>query len=212
VKILHLGCGRKKLDGPELLQMVGLRLEADALSVTHLDADPALEPDLVCRLGEERIPLEDDSVDLVIAFHVIEHIGHQGEARAWFAFWEDLYRVLKPGGWIYGETPYYTSIWAWSDPTHVRAMSEHSFVFFCQDSYRIPHSAISPYRIAADFKFLGMPGMPKGFIVGGDPHDPRVQNLRFALRAQKPLRPWWQDVHAGRDMADGPDRTVERHG
>jgi hypothetical protein len=194
MRVLHLGCGRKQLGPADLFRSVQLSIADGPVSVTHLDADPALEPDLVCRLGEDRIALDDDSVDVIIAWHVIEHIGRQGEARAWFQFWEEIYRVLRPQGWIYGETPYYTSLWAWSDPTHVRAISEHSFVFFSQDSYRIPHSAISPYRIAADFTFLGMPGLEKGFVVLTDPQDTRTQSLRFALRAQKPLRPWWQDA------------------
>ncbi len=188
MRVLHLGCGRKKWAAEQLFPYVGLKLDGPA-DITHLDADPDLKPDIVCDLGHEPIPVDDGSVDLVIAWHVIEHIGiseHQ-----WFFFWEELYRVLAPTGWIYGESPNYDGIWAWSDPTHVRAMSEASFVFFNQDSYRIPDSAISPYRIRCDFEWLALPGLPDGRTVIVDPKDGRNRMLRFALKARKPLQPWW---------------------
>lgn len=191
--VLHLGCGRKRLEAADLFEYVGLKMDAPGAHVLHLDADPTLSPDLLCRLGDDAIPLPDNSVDLAIAWHVIEHIGTQGQTAEWFAFWEDLYRVLKPGGWLYGECPYYTSIWAWSDPTHTRALSEAAFVFFDQDAYRIPQSAISPYRIACDFGRMAMPGLPDGYQVVTQPENPKVQSLRFALTAKKPLSPWWEN-------------------
>jgi SAM-dependent methyltransferase len=192
--ILHLGCGRKKLDAEALFHYTGLSLPVEAARVTHLDADAALAPDIVCRLGAEPIPLPDNSVDVVVAWHVLEHIGQQGQTAEWFAFWEDLYRVLVPNGWVYGECPYYSSLWAWSDPTHTRAISEHSFLFFAQDSYRIQPSAISPYRIACDFGRLGLVNMPDGYAVISDTADPRIQSIRFGLIAIKPLKPWWEDA------------------
>jgi SAM-dependent methyltransferase len=193
MRVLHLGCGRKQLGAAELFAYVGLNgMSTEDVEVIHLDADARLNPDLVCRLGVDSIPLEDDSIDLAIAWHVIEHIGTQGQTDGWFSFWEDLYRVLKPEGWLYAESPYYTGIWAWSDPTHSRAISEHSFLFFNQECYRIPGSMISPYRIQCDFPFTGMGGMDKGFkVLHGQ--DPREQSLRFAVRARKPLKPWWED-------------------
>lgn len=194
MQILHLGCGRKKYAALELFGYVGLDAPglADA-EVCHVDADPRLEPDVVCTLGDDALPLPSDSVDAIVAWHVLEHVGTQGRTDAWFRFWEDAYRVLKPGGWIYAESPYYTSIWAWSDPTHTRALSEHSLVFFAQNAYRVPGSMISPYRIACDFSWLAMAGMDKGYTVYADDTDPRNTFIRFALRANKPLKPWWED-------------------
>lgn len=189
--VLHLGCGRKQYDAPELFAYVGLKMADSDATVIHLDADPRLEPDLVCRLGEQPIAVPDDSVDLIVAWHVLEHIGTQGRIEAWFDFWEEAYRVLKPNGWLYGESPYYTSLWAWSDPTHTRALSEASFVFFNQDAYRIPESAISPYRIACDFRLLAIPGLEDGTRVIEQPDNTKIHSLRFALTAQKPLQPWW---------------------
>lgn len=192
MRVLHLGCGRKKWGPDELMKYVGLGLPTQATEILHLDADPRLEPDLVCRLGEDPIPLPDNSVDVVVAWHVLEHVGKAGETDAWFRCFEEIYRVLQPDGWLYGESPYYTSVWAWSDPTHVRALSEHSFIFFAQSSYRLESSAISPYRIACDFGWLAMTNLEKGYRVIASKDDPRITSLRFALIAKKPLRPWWE--------------------
>lgn len=192
--VLHLGCGRKQYEAARLFEYVGLRHPSEGVEVMHLDGDASLKPDLVAELGAEPIPFADDSVDLIIIWHTLEHIGMQGDITEWFQFWEEAYRVLRPGGWIYGESPYYDSIWAWSDPTHARAISEHSFVFFSQDSYRVERSAISPYRIACDFQWLDLPGLPNGRTIIVDPSDPRNRMFRFALSARKPLAPWWMDA------------------
>ncbi len=190
--ILHVGCGRKKLAARELLDVHGIRLLHDQpLRVLHLDQDPRLEPDLVATLGKDRIPLEDDSVDLILAWHVLEHVGRQGEADGWFQCWEEIYRVLKPGGTLYGESPYYDSIWAWSDPTHSRVISEDCFAFFNQDAYRIPGNMISPYRIGCDFQWTEI-GDLKGFRIISEAGRPQNRNIRFAFTARKPLRTWWE--------------------
>lgn len=193
-RILHVGCGRKQVSAADLFASVGLSpMDPHEATVTHLDADAALKPDIVCRLGTGAIPLPDDSVDMIVAWHILEHIGKQGEAAEWFQAWEELYRVLVPNGWIYAESPYHDSVWAWGDPTHTRAISEHAFVFFNQDSYRIPGNMISPYRVACDFQWMGLSGLRKGWAVIQDERDPQVRSLRFAVAARKPLRPWWED-------------------
>lgn len=184
LRVLHLGCGRKG-------RMVPLTVDRP-LDVTSLDADPLLEPDIVCRLGAEPIPLPNDSVDLAVAFHVLEHIGRQGETAEWFSFFEDLYRVLTPGGELHFESPLYSSVWAWADPSHVRALSPQSFVFFNQDSYRDRDSGISPFRIRCDFVPSGFEGVPDSanpHIAASEGHS----SFRGVLIAKKPLEPWWTD-------------------
>lgn len=166
--ILHLGCGRI-----EPVQNAGA-------NIITLDADAMLNPMLVCELGIDPIPLANDSVDLAIAEHVLEHIGRQGDTAEWFFFWEELYRVLKPSGQLRFLSPLYSSVWAWSDPSHTRALSPESFTFFNQDAYRIEGSSISPFRIRCDFK-------------------PHHFNTEYAdgsfsgwLTVRKPLVPWWE--------------------
>lgn len=74
--------------------------------VTGVDVDPVIlenrsldEAYLIEPAG--RLPLEDSSVDLVVADYVFEHISAD-DAPAVIA---ELSRVLKPGGWICARTP-----------------------------------------------------------------------------------------------------------
>lgn len=190
--ILHVGCGRKQLPPDQLLELHQLRLDDPRPKrVIHLDADANLTPDVVATLGQPLLDIPDNSVDLILAWHVLEHVGRQGETAEWFRCFEEFYRILKPGGLLYGECPYYDSIWAWSDPTHTRVISEDSFVFFNQESYRIPGNIISPYRIACDFAWAEL-GPLKGFMVLTEHGKPQSRSLRFALGAKKPLRTWWE--------------------
>lgn len=191
--VLVLGCGRKQ--DPAfygLSRMDGTPVEASDLNWITLDADPWVQPAIVCTLGVDPIPMPDDSVDLAIAMHVIEHIGTQGQTQEWFQFWEELYRVLKPGGRLQFECPLATSVWAWADPTHTRGITEYSFLYFMQDSYRHKHSAIPTYRIKCDFESVVLERRP-------DAMNPDVRKLEEhtmiggILRAKKPLRPWWED-------------------
>lgn len=65
-------------------------------------------------IGEDQWPFEDESVDEVICYHVLEHvppnrIGH---------VFQELDRVLVSGGKIHIELPHTASYNAMTDPTH----------------------------------------------------------------------------------------------
>jgi SAM-dependent methyltransferase len=188
LRVVHLGCGRL---GRQIALANPDAYVGRAIDVVSVDRDPALQPDIVADLGRDRLPLEDDSVDVAVAHHVLEHIGRQGESAEWFAFFEELYRILRPDGHLEFESPLWSSVWCWADPTHTRALSEHAFLFFNQDSYRIKPSGISPYRIRCDFvaeEFTRRRDMNPEIA-----RAERWSHLRGILRARKPLRPWWVD-------------------
>jgi SAM-dependent methyltransferase len=179
--VLHLGSGRMTLK---------IEDQPSARIIT-LDADGDLNPEVVCKLGVDAIPLPSDSVDIAVAIHVLEHIGRQGETGEWFYFWEELYRVLKPGGMLQFESPLYSSIWAWADPSHSRALSPPAFTFFAQESYRQEGSHISPFRIACDFEPVKFEVFPDGNESVRE--NEKVSHFRGELRAIKPLNRWWED-------------------
>lgn len=190
--MLHLGAGRvgHNLDLPEY---------PDAEIIT-LDANSDTHPDIVCKLGVDPIPLADNSVDLAIAIHVLEHIGQQGSTTEWFQFFEELYRVLKPDGILFFLAPLWSSVWAWADPSHSRGLSIESFVYFRQDSYRIGGS-ISPFRIKCDFA-----GGDWKIVLDQNPEiakrEPGGSHFSGQLRAIKPFRAWWDDSELSQELTD----------
>lgn len=191
--ILHLGCDDKKTPEALGLQMFkGADQISPPMRMVNLDCNPHVQPDLLCRLGTDRIELPDDSVDFAIALHVLEHIGdNPGDITAWFQFWTELYRVMKDGATIQFECPYYSSVWAWADPTHVRAISEMTFLYLNQDSYRLP-GAIPDYRPPFDFVVQQLQKLPDHT----NPDIAKMEAVSFIkgyLKARKPLRPYWED-------------------
>ncbi len=101
--------------------------------------------DKVVNLEKFPWPWKDNSVDEVICSHYVEHTPDL------IKFMEELYRILKPGAKAFISCPYYSSMRCWQDPTHKRAMSEASMLYFnkgWRDSNKLAH-----YGITADFDF-----------------------------------------------------------
>jgi SAM-dependent methyltransferase len=189
--VLHLGCGRKKT-----LAAIGLEMNRNGqpldVTLVNLDRLAEVEPDVLCELATDRIDLPDNSVDAVLALHVLEHVGRQGEIDGWFHCWSELYRVLKPGGHVRFECPHSASVWAWADPTHVRAINEYVFLYLNQDAYRSKGSAIPDYRPPFDFVLTEC-----DVLADHTNDDVRAKEpfsfIRGTLQARKPFRPYWED-------------------
>ena len=79
--------------------------------------------DITCNL-EEGIPLEDNSVGVLNASHIIEHLKDPIKTM------REIHRVLAHGGWAMIEVPSTDGRGAWQDPTHVSFWNEHSFWYY----------------------------------------------------------------------------------
>ena len=79
--------------------------------------------DITCDLNEG-IPLPDNSVGVINASHVIEHLRDPIKTMS------EIHRVLAHGGWAFIEVPSTDGRGAWQDPTHVSFWNEHSFWYY----------------------------------------------------------------------------------
>jgi len=143
-----------------------------------LDIDPTVQPDVVHDLNIRPLPFPDDHFDEIHAYEVLEHLGRQGDWRDFFAQWTEWYRILKPGGVLFGTSPHWSSPWAWSDPGHAQIISGEKFVFLMQPNYdtQIGNTAMTDYRhiYKADFD------CPYAEVQG--------ENFIYAMQAVKPSR------------------------
>tara|TARA_R100000030_G_scaffold86654_1_gene70117 strand:+ start:1318 stop:2559 length:1242 start_codon:yes stop_codon:yes gene_type:complete len=83
--------------------------------------------DITCDLNDG-IPLPDNSVGVINASHVIEHLRDPIKTM------REIHRVLAHGGWAFIEVPSTDGRGAWQDPTHVSFWNEHSFWYYTDKS------------------------------------------------------------------------------
>lgn len=125
---LDLACGRNKRPG-----------------FTGVDKVRLDGVDIVWNLEKYPWPFEDNSVDEVFCSHYVEHTSDL------IKFMNEVHRILKPGRDCMIIAPYYTSIEAWQDPNHRRAICETTFNYFnraWREERRLDH-----YGVTADFTF-----------------------------------------------------------
>ena len=95
-----------------------------------------------CRLGYDPLPFESASMHILTAYDVLEHIPRVDssslvtpdiDASRAFPFvylLNEIFRVLKPEGLFYSETPCYPLMEAFQDPTHVNIMTEDTLTLY----------------------------------------------------------------------------------
>jgi len=75
----------------------------------------------------ERWPFADNSVGIIRAMHVVEHLKDPVHVM------NEMYRVLAPGGWAFIEVPSTDGRGAFQDPTHVSYWNENSFWYYTRE-------------------------------------------------------------------------------
>lgn len=69
-----------------------------------LDVDKKYGPDLLCNLNNEEIPLKENSVDVIVAGELMEHLQDPYDVA------KEFFRVLKKGGYVVASSPNICSI------------------------------------------------------------------------------------------------------
>jgi len=72
----------------------------------------------------DKLPLEDNSVGVINASHVIQHLKDPVNTM------REIHRVLAHGGWAFIEVPSTDGRGAWQDPRHVSFWNENSFFYY----------------------------------------------------------------------------------
>lgn len=106
---LDIGCGENKQPG-----FVGMdKRNLPGIDVVHdLEVFPW--------------PLEDECCSVIVASHILEHI------KPWLTLdiFNEMWRVMKPGGQLAIALPYAGSPGFWQDPTHCNGFNEATFQYF----------------------------------------------------------------------------------
>jgi predicted SAM-dependent methyltransferase len=126
-------------------------------SPEHKGVDIWEGADIVHDLTKFPYPFEDNSAEEIVCNHFVEHLS--GEQL--MQFMNECYRILKPSnssvhtsateGVLKIQSPYYTSMRCWQDPTHKSALSEASFLYY-NKKWR-EDNKLTHYPINCDFDF-----------------------------------------------------------
>ena len=132
-KIVDLGSGRG--DWLKLLRKEGFKPQAVELNEVFADRSreegfDVSQSDVMVYLGQQ----PDDSLDLVTAFHLIEHMN----AGKLFRLLDEIKRTLKPGGQVFIETPSPENLVVaacnfYADPTHHKPVNPHTLMFVLRE-------------------------------------------------------------------------------
>ena len=119
---LNLGSGKDYQAGWLNIDIVE-RAQPDLL----LDlAQPLPLPHAATSVTHGPVLLEEASLDVINANNVLEHVPDLP------ALMGNCLRLLKQGGELRIEVPYEAAVTAWQDPTHVRALNENSWIYYCE--------------------------------------------------------------------------------
>jgi hypothetical protein len=151
-RVLMLGAGTRRqfLPVPPTRDDFWMSTREDETDwqLTCVDNNPAhADTHVLHDLNNMPWPMKDDLYDEAHAYEILEHLGRQGDARAFFDCFYEIWRVLKPGGWLVGTCPRFDSQWAWGDPSHTRVITPGSLLFLDQTEYdQVGKTPMSDFR------------------------------------------------------------------
>lgn len=117
MKILDIGCGKKKYQSPNKKDIVV------GLDITKL---PGV--DKIHNLEKFPWPFKNNEFDLIISNHVLEHVSDLIKTM------EEIWRISKPGCTIKINVPFFSFHRAFQDPTHKRFFTIDTFEYFSEKS------------------------------------------------------------------------------
>lgn len=90
--------------------------------------------DVIHDLEEFPYPWADEEFDEIHAYEVLEHTGTLGDGDFFFGQMNELWRILKEGGYLMITVPTWDSLEMWAIPDHKRPLPPQIF-HFCNRQY-----------------------------------------------------------------------------
>jgi len=145
---LDLGCGGTPRNPYRQSQVFGVDIAPNitAEGVEIRKGNLALDP----------IPFPENHFSSVSAYDFLEHVPRilptldmRGTRFPFIELMNEVWRVLKPGGLFYAQTPAFPHQAAFQDPTHVNVITKHSHIYFTR-----PQLMAKMYGYHGDFELI----------------------------------------------------------
>ena len=149
-------------------------------------------------------PFKDNSVDEACCHHVLEHLTNWNDKWERVAFFNELYRVLKPGGKIEIIVPDWTSDRFWGDPTHKEPLGSMTFQYLNKEwrKKEAPDTdgdlSPGPHALRGDLDFVTgygytlnpeLAGRSNDYITHAHTFDVNARMDMIATLTKKPIPP-----------------------
>ncbi len=181
--VVDLGCGRgKQIDDPSEYRRNLKILKGKCAKVIGLDVDPiGYENEHIdeFRLIEtDRLPLEDESVDLVFSDWTLEHIQDPVQ------FFKEINRILKPNGYFALRTSnklHYVSIAAMLIPNkwHGKVTGKVQKNRKAEDVFPTYFACNTKGRVRTTLKKSGLAGIV--YLIDGEPSYLQFSRIAYSL-------------------------------
>ena len=133
------------------------KLFSEAINIEYISGDLS-EPDVMCHLDVTQLPFADNSFDVVICNHVLEHVSNDKVAMG------ELYRILKTGGWAILQVPIAMALdRTFEDPTatteeqRIELFGQRDHVrLYAQNDY-IDRLQSTGFQVSADSLYRRLP-------------------------------------------------------
>lgn len=118
-----------------------------------IDSNPRIKPDVLHDLNTIPYPFADDTFDRVVCYNGIEHLERPLEVL------RELARISAHGAEIEISTPHFSSPDAYTDPTHIHALTSRSFDYLIPGTelFLLDYSAGLYEQISVRLTFIGIP-------------------------------------------------------
>lgn len=146
-RVLNVGCGGCTYRAP---------------NVTNADLHPGPGVNVVCDLSKP-LPFPDNSFDLIIANHVLEHVP------GWWECFKELARVLAPQGVLEVWIPTVASDGAFVFRDHINYMNIESF--FGTKGFTRPGTNLDAANVVS--------------------HSDALQDVELVVSYRRPIAKWW---------------------
>jgi len=97
----------------------------------NLDIEKKFKHDITHNLEKFPYPFKEGEFDEIFCSHILEHLVDISKTL------KELRRILKKGGKIKIEVPYYKNKGAFRDPTHKRFFTEDMFPEYLNEGFKI---------------------------------------------------------------------------
>ena len=154
---LDLGCGTYKRNPFHATRSFGADIRENLESdIYRLD------------LSLDVIPFDDNTFDFVTAYDFLEHVPRHsfvnGKMRYLFVdLMDEIYRILKPGGYFLHRSPAFPKHSAFTDPTHVNFITCDTMRYFCLNKSNTVGASM--YGFKGSFRMLDSAWVKDTWIV-----------------------------------------------